>query len=283
MKTLPIVSIVVIGLSGVLAYNENGQRKLLSQQIDDYDRQNKQLLTQIENNSLRNIQTEEQLLSLQSELNNRTGQITALSRQLELAQQQIDPDYEQIEARIRQQLSHEMQASNTTLNTDPRTSVIKQLLNFDPRDTSELISLNASFGGFLKTLNISDERMNIVINALSNMIDDQNQARVAIAEEMRADPDAIDRSDIQQRMQAINQPEAQIEALSYDLTDSELNAFIEFQEQQRTNYNPFFVSGEGFITTTGSTPEYDFFRTERVESGTRQAPSVRLVPAQPSN
>ena len=95
-------------------------------------RQSSQLLTQIENNSLKNIESAKTLRSLQDELKNRESQLAALSRQLETAQQQIDPDYQRIESRIRQQLTNEIQASNNTPNLDPRIAVLKQLSNSIP-------------------------------------------------------------------------------------------------------------------------------------------------------
>lgn len=295
MKVFVAVSILAIGFGGVLVYNEMQQRQVLSQQVDDYDRKVSQLLTQIENNSLQNIETDKQLLSLQSELNSRGRQIAALSRQLELALQQADPDYEQVESRIRQQLSREVQVSNRGTYADPRISVLKQLSGFDPMETSQIISLNAQYGDFLKSLNISEERMGSVINALSNMDADQTQAQRALAEEMRADPTALNSNDFQERMQAISEPQAQIEALSYELTESELNAFSEFQEQRRQSYNPFFIhstsSGGTFSTSTGTTSStstgttspINFFSTELIERDSGQPRAVRILPAQPVN
>ena len=153
-------------------------------------------------------------------------------------------------------------------------------------EMSEIITLNAQYGDFLKSLNISEERMDVVINALSNMLADQNQARSAIAEDRRANPTAVSSGNFPERMQAISDPEAQIEALSYELTESELNAFSEFQEQRRTSYNPFFsysTSSEGTISTSstsstsaGTTSDINFFSTGLIESGPRQSLGVQL-------
>jgi hypothetical protein len=147
-------------------------------------------------------------------------------------------------------------------------------------EMSEIITLNAQYGDFLKSLNISEERMDVVINALSNMLADQNQARSAIAEDRRANPTAVSSGNFPERMQAISEPEAQIEALSYELTESELNAFSEFQEQRRTSYNPFFsysTSSEGTISTsTGTTSDINLFSTGLIESGPRQSLGVQL-------
>ena len=122
--------------------------------------------------------------------------------------------------------------------------------------------------------------MDVVINALSNMLADQNQARSAIAEDRRENLTAVSSGNFPERMQAISDPEAQIEALSYELTESELNAFSEFQEQRRTSYNPFFSystsSGGTISTSTGTTSDINFFSTGLIESGPRQSLGVQL-------
>ena len=58
-------------LVGGFTYSEMQQSNLLTQQIDDYVyvRQSSQLLTQIEKNSLKNIESAKTLRSLQDELN----------------------------------------------------------------------------------------------------------------------------------------------------------------------------------------------------------------------
>jgi len=143
MKVSIVLLFAAIVLGGGFTYNEMQQNNLLTQQIDDYVRQNSQLLTQIENNSLKNSESAKTLHSLQDELKNRESQLAALSRQLETAQQQIDPDYQRIEFRIRQQLTNEIQASNNTPNLDPRIALLKQLSQLDPMVMGEIMALNA--------------------------------------------------------------------------------------------------------------------------------------------
>jgi len=177
MKVFAGLSIITIGLIGAFAFSELQQSRLLTQQVDDYARQNSQLLTQIENNSLQKLESARTIRSLESELNNRNSQLVALSRQLETVQQQIDPDYQQIETRIRQQLTREIQTSNNTLNPDPRIAALKLLSELDPMVMGEVMSLNAQYGEFIKGLDVSEEREEVIINALHNLIADQNQAQ----------------------------------------------------------------------------------------------------------
>lgn len=284
MKVLVSVSLLAIILAG-LAYSEHGRNTQLEQQIADFDRQVDQLLTQIENRSLEGIANDRRLRALEDEISGRDNQIAALSRQLETAQQQIDPDYERVEQQMRQQLRREMQASSNASSPDPRLSLVRQLAELDPQEIGELMSLQSQYGAFIDSLDISEERMEVVVNALSNMIHEHNQLRVQLGREMRGNPDAIYRSEFRERMQAINDPAAQIEALSYDLSDSELDAFREFQEQRSNAYNPFFVTAPGTAASisTGTTQDFSFFSTDVIEVSPDASPGIQLRRAEPAN
>ncbi|PCI74630.1 MAG: hypothetical protein COB20_14965 [SAR86 cluster bacterium] len=281
MKAFIGLSLTAIVLVSGFSYSEMQQSKLLTQQIADYARQNSQLLTQIESNSLQNLESSKALRSLQSELSNRDSQIAALSRQLDSMQQQVDPDYQQVESRIRQQLNREIQASNNTANSDPRLSVIKLLSELDPMAMGEIIALNSQYGEFIRGLDVSEEREEVIINALHNLIAEQNQMRSEVIQEMQADPQAADRGDLRRQMQAISSPEAQMEALSYDLSESELNAFNEFQKQRQNTYSPFFSrstsSSSGFVN--GPT----FFGGEFIQGGSGQSGAIQIMPILPNN
>ena len=284
MKVIVGLTLATIALAGWLTYSEMQQSNLLTQQIDDYARQNSQLLTQIETNSLKNIESAKVLRSMQDELNNRDNQLAALSRLLETAQQQIDPDYQQVETRIRQQITREMQASNNTPNLDPRVAILKQLAELDPVMMGEIMSLNAQYGEFIKGLNVSEEREEVIINALHNLIADQNQARAEIMLEMQtADPLATTRTDLFEQMRAISDPRSQLEALAYDLTASELDVFEEYQEQRQNTVMSFGPIGG----VSGSTSEGVAFFEGRlgrlIQSGSGQSGAVQILPVDPNN
>ena len=185
MKVFIGLLLAAVVFVGSFSYSQIQQSNLLTQQIEDYARQNFQLLTLIENNSLKNSESATTLRSLQDELKNRESQLAALSRQLVTTQQQIDPDYQQVESNIRQQLTSEIQASNNTPNLDPRIAVFKQLSELDPIVMGEIMALNAQYGKYIKGLNVSKEREEVIINALHNMIADQNQARGELMLEMQ--------------------------------------------------------------------------------------------------
>lgn len=275
MKILLSVSLIAIALT-VFAYNERQQKNFAVQKIDDYARQNSQLLTQIESNSVRNIESERQLLSLQKELNSSRNQRIALEHQLELSQQRIDPDYEQMESRIREQVNRELQSNEEIGSADTRLDLVKKLSELNPDEMGELFALNGQYGAYLQSLDVSDERMDVVINALSEMISNQNQARSEIIQAMRADPAAANRGDLALQMQAINHTEAQREALSYSLTESELDAFVEFQKQRQDSTTAF--------TTFGGARNGIRLRSEgQFQNNAGQPRAIQLLPAPPPN
>lgn len=280
MKLLIGLSLVAASLIGVFAFNEQQQSKLLIQQISNYEQQNSQLLTQIENNSLQKLETAETLQSLQSQLSERDNQLAALSRQLETVQLQIDPDYQQIETRIRQQLTREIQASNSTQHSDPRMAALLQLSELDPVVMGEIFALNAQYGEFIRNLEVSAERKEVVINALQNLITDQNQARTEIIQQMQNDPQAADRGELAQKMRALSDPSSQLDALAYDLSETELDAFAEYQEQQQNALSSFGVFGG---TSIGPVDGPALFNGGLIQSGSGQSRAIQIMPIGPDN
>jgi hypothetical protein len=214
-------------------------------------------------------------------LKNRESQLAALSRQLVTTQQQIDPDYQQVESNIRQQLTSEIQASNNTPNLDPRIAVFKQLSELDPIVMGEIMALNAQYGKYIKGLNVSKEREEVIINALHNMIADQNQARGELMLEMQtADPLLPTRAELFNQMRAISDPNSQLEVLAYDLTASELDAFAEFQEQRQNTSASFGpISGTSGVLSGGAA----FFEGSLIQSESGLSGPVQILPINRDN
>jgi len=252
------------------------QRKnLLSQQDAEYDRQNSQLLLQIENNSLNKLETQKKLRSMQSELTNRDGAIAALSRQIERAQQLRDPDYQEIESQIRLQVTSEIHTRDSAESSDPRMRLLKQLSELDPVVMGEIIALNAQYGEFLKSLDVDEQRREIIINALQNMINGQNLARSDAIQQMQVDPQATSRGDLRRQMRAITDPAKQLETLTFDLTEDELAAFAEYQQKRQSLTPSFgrFGTGNGPI----------FPGRDQIRNGSGQSPAIQISPFVPDN
>ena len=281
MKVFIGLFLAAVVFVGSFSYSQIQQSNLLTQQIEDYARQNFQLLTLIENKNLKNSESATTLRSLQDELKNRESQLAALSRQLVTTQQQIDPDYQQVESNIRQQLTSEIQASNNTPNLDPRIAVFKQLSELDPIVMGEIMVLNAQYGKYIKGLNVSKEREEVIINALHNMIADQNQARGELMLKMQtADPLLPTRDDLFNQMRAISDPNSQLEVLAYDLTASELDAFAEFQEQrQNTSVSFGPIGGTSGVWVEGEA----FFEGSLIQSESGLSGPVQILPINRDN
>ena len=143
----------------------------------------------------------------------------------------------------------------------------------------EIMALNAQYGEFIKGLNVSEEREEVIINALHNLITDQNQARSEIIQSMQTDPQAVTRGDMRRQMRAVSDPGAQLQALAYDLSETELDAFAEYQEQRQNTARSF-----GIIGGTGSpVGGRAFFNGELIQSGSGQSPAIQILPIDPAN
>lgn len=184
-----------------------------------------------------------------------------------------------MEARIRQQINTEVRASNVATNSDPRISLLKQLSELDPMTMGEIFAVNAQYGEFIQSLNVCEERLDVVINALQNMIADQNQAQSEIMLEYQADPETIINGDLRQQMQEISSTESQLEALACDLSESELDAFTEVQEQRQSNFSPFSIVG-GTVDSFVDGPI--FLGGDVIQSGSGQYRAIQILPIDPN-
>jgi hypothetical protein len=232
-------------------------------------------MAQVEENSRQRLQDEKLIRELESELNTLGSQLTVVSNQLELAEQQVDPDYERIEAEIREQLSYEYDRPTDSSGGDPRVNLIRQLTTLDAIELGQIMSVNGQFSPFLQALDVTDERMEVIIGALSNLVAEQNQARQQIM--LQAQTQDIGRREMRTQLGAIMSPGAQIEALSYDLTDDELDILRETQTSQRNRRGSFRNLSINSDAGNG-TPFYTGPLREQSGSGT-----ARARPIPPSN
>ncbi|PCJ23712.1 MAG: hypothetical protein COA96_11205 [SAR86 cluster bacterium] len=243
MKILIAAIVIVVGAGGVFSFNAAQQSALQEQQLTGYEKQVIQLLSQVEDYSVLRLEHEKQIQQLNSQLTTTSSQLTALSNQLQIVQQKVNPDYQKLENEIRQRLNREIQSQST--NTGSRASLIRQMASLGPMELGELMSLNGQYGGFLSSLNVSDERMEVIVDALGNYITEQNQRRMEIIQEMQSQPKNSDPLAMRSLMANIGNLEDQLESLSYDLTESELAAFSAYQEQRQSGFGSFAVSPNG--------------------------------------
>ena len=92
------------------------------------------------------------------------------------------------------------------------------------------MSLQSNYGGFLHALDVSDQRMEEIVDSLISQITKNNRARREIIEENVGNPEG--RRLIRRGLFALNSPSAQREAVSYFLDETELEVFDSFQEER---------------------------------------------------
>ena len=80
-------------------------------------------------------------------------------------------------------------------------------------------------------------------------------------------------------MQEISSTESQLEALACDLSESELDAFTEFQEQRQSNFSPFSIVGG---TVDGFVDGPIFLDGDVIQSRSGQSRAIQILPIDPN-
>lgn len=271
---LRLVLAVTVCVASFFAYSNFQQRQIQQQQLANYQQQLEQLLAAGEENSRLRLGLESQIEELQSELVTLNSQLTSSTNELQLAEQRSNPDYQALERDIRQRVDAEYRQRQQQENPDSRIDLVRQLVELPPSELGQLMALQGQFGGFLDSLDVSNQRMDEIVTALSTLMAEQNQARmdmVMSARVQQGDPrDMQDMQDMQERMMALSSPQAQREALSPHLSDEELDLLSEFQAQQP---NPFYT---GRVQRRGRDSGAIFLSNEQGGSATIQAQPIRL-------
>lgn len=230
------ISVVVVSLAtvaalgtGILMEWQRYQRQ--ERQIAAYGQHVQELLSEVEASSKRRLEAENELAQMRSTLAEVSSQITSVNNQLQAAQEQIDPEYAAMEQRIRREVRAELQTQRPPQQTaTPKTTLLRQLSQLDPAEMGNLMTMQSTYGGFLQSLIADDARLEIIVDGLSNMISEQNQARMDLMLELQQQN--TEPGQFRERMQAINDPAAQAEALSFVLTDEEMALFKQLQASQ---------------------------------------------------
>lgn len=233
MKTqMLVLSLAAVAVGGIVAFTEWQRHQRQEQQLQAYAQHVQLLLGEVENTSLRRIDAEKQLTELRNSFAELRSQLSSVNDNSQVAQERINPEYEAMEQRIRREIRSELQAQRPVAVANSKSDLLRQLAQLDPVEASELMTLQSMYGGFLQALDVDDTRLDVIVDGLSNMIADQNQARMDLMLQMQQDTANSNPRQIRQQMQAINSPETQAEALSYVLTDDEMDLFNQFQASQ---------------------------------------------------
>ena len=230
MKILLGVAITIALVGSGYAYQLIEQNQLKEQQVGDYKAQLGQLLAETEANSLARLDYEKQIDSLQMEVNMLNSQLSALSGQLTQAREGAT-DVQALEREIRQQVATEyQQRQRDNQASGSRTSLARQLAQMEPMERSEFMSMQNRYGDFIGSLDVSDERMDVIIGALGNVIATENQARMELLQQVQAGEVSLEA--LSEQILEVHDSDAQLNELSYVLAADELAAFSEYQEQQ---------------------------------------------------
>ena len=245
--TISGLIVALLFSTGALAWVVREYR-LQETQLADYETHVRDLLSQVEDGSRVRLSLQDQLDDLQSERNTLVSQLTSIRDQLDLVQEQVSPDYQRMEAAIRQQLENEYQQRELAeLTRDPRVSLINQLSALDPVELGAIMSVNGQYGSFLQALSVGDERKAEIINFLNDLIGQQNQSRQVLIAQLRNGE--ISRREMRSGLQDIMSPSAQQEALSQFLTDDELDTYrmeLSNRRDQAASLSNFAINASEF-------------------------------------
>lgn len=283
MNNKILASILGILLAGgcLAAWQLLAHSNLQQEQLASFEDYVAQLQGERESFAEQQIAYETELSTLRREQTNSQSKIRELESELELAKAQIDPDVIQLEQQIRERLIVEMQQPQT--QAPSRTDLLRQLTALDPNELGQLMSIQGLYGGFLNELDVDEQRMDVIVDGLSNIIQEQNQLRMDAIEEMRNSPDRSNVRALRRQMRALSSPEAQLEALSYLLTEEELDIYQQYQQQQQQSgafsTQTFAVRQEGIPFRIGNLRETN---DVIIQDGQGQTQAFQIITAEPA-
>tara|TARA_B100000315_G_scaffold72490_1_gene66046 strand:+ start:274 stop:1128 length:855 start_codon:yes stop_codon:yes gene_type:complete len=275
--TVTGATILVIAASAYL-YSLQRENRRHEQQLADYEQHVQELLAQVETGSRQRVALQNQLDDLLSERNTLNSQLTSVEDQLDEVEQQLNPDYQQIESEIRQQISYELQQQEIERNNiDPRVKLLQELIALDPLELGEIMSVNGQFGRFLQALDVDDQRMEVIVTALTDVVADQNLARQELMQQMREGE--VGRREMRSEIREIMSPRAQYETLVQTLTDNELLVFRQALSEQREQTNAI----RDFTLNTGDSTSSTIYFEGGGRSPAISLPYQPLTPPKPRN
>jgi len=235
-------------IASSLAFQFCFQSRIESEQLGPVQTLLDEMRAELDEFAEQRISYESQIASLNRELSASQEAAAELNNELALAQEQISPNLSRIEQQIRQRVIREVEREQQENDLPIRARLLKQLASLEQEELGEIMSLQSNYGGFLQALDVSDQRMEEVVDALISHIAETNRMRRIIIEENVGNPEG--RRSIRRELFALNSPSAQREAVSYFLNETELEVFDGFQEereQQRQLSRAALSGGAGTV------------------------------------
>ena len=239
-------SLALLLIATSMAFQFYSRYRLQGDQLSQVQTLLNEMRAELDGFAEQRISYESQIAGLNRDLSASRDTAAALNNELALAQEQISPDLSGIEQQIRRRVIREVESRQQQNDLPTRTRLLQQLARLEREELAEIMSLQSSYGGFLQALDVSDERMEEIVDALTSQIAVNNRARREIIEENVGNPEG--RRSIRRGLFALDSPSAQREAVSYFLDETELAVFDSFQEerqQQRQMSRTGFFGGPG--------------------------------------
>lgn len=227
-KIVSIIAALLLSASALAAYQLYSRLGLQAEQIAHYQSFVSELQSELDMAARERVDYESRLADLGRELFSLQSEIRGLNTDLELAREQISPDVYLMEQEIRERVI--LEVVQESLQMPNRYDVSEQLGSLDPIEMRQVMSMQSRYRDFLSALDVSEERKQVVVDALINMMVDQDQQRRELIAQNTGNQ--LGRRELRSQIFATRSPEAQVEALSYVLNDNEMAAFEAFQAEQ---------------------------------------------------
>ena len=263
-------SLALLLIASLMTFQFYSRYRLQSDQLSQVQTLLNEMRTELDGFAEQRISYESQITGLNRELSASRDTAAALNKELALAQEQISPDLSRVEQQIRQRVIREVERQQQN-DLPTRTRLLQQLASLEREELAEIMSLQSIYGGFLQALDVSDERMEEIVDALTSQIAENNRARREIIEENVGNPEG--RRSIRRELFALDSPSAQREAVSYFLDETELAVFDSFQEERQQQRQ---MSRTGFFGSPGSRAGTVMFN-ESITAGPEGQIETRII------
>ena len=220
-KILSISATLLLSASAFAAFQLYSHVSLQAEQIASYESFVSDLQAELDSTAQERVDYESRLAEMGRELVSAQEAMRGLNDELELAREQINPDVYLMEQEIRERVIREV--VQEAERTPSRYEISEQLSRLDPEEMRQVMSMQGRYGEFLSALDVSEGRKEVIVDALINMMTDQDQQRRELIAQNAGNQQG--RRELRREMLAISSPDAQVEALSYVLDDNEMAAF----------------------------------------------------------
>ena len=236
----------------------------LERTTNDLHAQSERLLQEVDHGTRTRLGLEKQIENLRMQIAESNSRIAELDAELASTQELIDPDYADVEAQIRRRLEaayrERVAEYEDRRESTPQTitEVMTGLSNLEASERMALLSVQAQYGSFLDSLNVTPQRRDEIAATLINLVQSQREARQDLIAQQ------LPPREMREQMMTLMQPDTFREALSYELTENELAQFDATQQQTPTTVTAGPIGERGVFMIRGEGPNaVDFIQQGR--------------------